>query len=156
MKSTRKQQAKEKQVIKLKSQAKSLDQLQWRRDTGNPVIDTFTESETQVGGYITIEDYKFDVRMPLRKYIKKFEALAKRYDSAKDSLEIDDETAIDLQEVQNKIVADMIPDFDDESDDYRVDSLLFTQIISFCWEFYRFFGKKSSVVQSEQSGIGKA
>ena len=152
MKSTRKQQAKEKQVVKIKSQAKSADEMQWKRNTGNPIIDTYIEDETKIGGWIMIEDYKFEVRMPLRKYTKKFEALSKNYDTNTGEIELDRDQALELTEIQTKIVEDMIPDFDDESDDYRVDQALYNNVVRFCWEYFSFFGRRSNEVLLESSG----
>jgi|TARA_R100000482_G_C5036559_1_gene106405 hypothetical protein len=152
MKSSRKQAAKEKQVTRLKSSAKTVDQIEWRRNTGNPIIDTFTVYDDSVGGYITIEDYEFEVRMPLRKLIRQFEKLSNRYDNKTKKVNITNEEGYMLNETQELIIKDMIPDFDVDSDDIRIDSTLYNQIASFCWEFYRFFGRKSTEAQSELFG----
>ena len=156
LKENRKQQAKEKTVVKLKSQAETIEDMQWKRDTGNPIIDNFIESKTEVAGQIVIEGHKLDVRMPQRKYTKKFEALISTYDRTNDELQLHEDTAYELTKVQTGMIQDMIPAFDDESDEYRVDQILYNNISSFCWEFYRFFGQKSSVAASEQFGTGVA
>ena len=154
MKSTRKQAAKEKQVTRLKSSAKTVDQIEWRRDTGNIIIDTFTVYDDSVGGYITVEGYEFEVRMPLRKLVKTFEQASSKYNN-KNVDNISTEETMFLNDTQEKIVNDMIPTFDIDSEEYRVDSHLYTQVVSFCWEFYRFFGRKSTKAQSELFGINE-
>ena len=125
IKQERKQQAKDK-IVKIKSQAQTVDQLVWRRDTGNSVIDNFIIEEAEVGGYIVLEGVELKVRMPLRKHVKRFEHLSNKYN--------------------------MIPEFDDESEEYRVDATLYNEIATFCWEFYRFFGQRSTKAQSELFG----
>ena len=151
IKQERKQQAKDK-IVKIKSQAQTVDQLVWRRDTGNSVIDNFIIEEAEVGGYIVLDGVELKVRMPLRKHVKRFEHLSNKYNQSTGELNISQREAIELAEVQEKIMFDMIPEFDDESEEYRVDATLYNEIATFCWEFYRFFGQRSTKAQSELFG----
>lgn len=150
LKEDRKQQAKEKQVIKLKSQAKTIEEMQWRRDTSNPIINTFIEDTVDVGGWIVLDNVKMKVRMPLRKLMKELERYSNAYDNKKDELNLSQEELTHFNSVQEQVLADMIPEFDDDSDEYRVDTTTYSNVIAFCWEFYRFFGQKSSVALQEQ------
>ena len=151
LKENRKQDAKDK-IVKVKSQAKTVDQMVWDNNTGNPIKDSFVEKAGEVAGYITIEGYEFEVRMPLRKYMKRFEALSNRYNAETGEMDLSKSEALELNNLQSKIVEDMIPEFDDETDDFRVDQTMFNDIASFCWEFYRFFGRKSVKASTEPSG----
>ena len=151
LKENRKQEAKDK-IVKVKSQAKTVDQMVWDYNTGNPIKDSFKEKTGEVAGYITIEGYEFEVRMPLRKYMKRFEALSDKYDVKTGEMDLSQSEALELNELQSKIVADMIPEFDDETDNFRVDQVMYNNIASFCWEFYRFFGRRSVKASTELSG----
>lgn len=150
LKEDRKQQAKEKQVIKLKSQAKTIEEMQWRRDTSNPIINTFIEDTVDVGGRIVIDNIEMKVRMPLRKLMKQLEKYSTTYDSMTDELKLSEKELLEFTDLQDKLLTDMIPEFDEDSEEYRVDTTLYNNLIGFCWEFYRFFGQKSSVALQEQ------
>lgn len=132
-------------VKRLKSRVKDFKDIQWRRDTGNIIIDTAIISN----GFdvsILFKEKEYEVKSPPRKIIKEL----KKHMIQEETRELSVYEKIRMDDAQEILVQKMIVglnlDEDDEMTDLEYDSLA-----AFCWEYYEYSKKKSMVLPRDSS-----
>ncbi len=137
-------------IIRLESSVQDLDSIVWDNNTGNVYIDTAEVFDDGVGGFILIEDNKYEVRMPNRLMVKKFKQLRKKADMKKKTIKVTASEVYSLEDQMEEMMNDMIIGFDLDSPELRLDDFQYNQISEFCWVFYNFFVKRSQAQMEER------
>lgn len=128
---------------KLRSNVEKLEDIEWKRDTKNPIIDTAIEDDA-FGMTIDFHEQLYAVRSPARKIIKKF----MRYREKITDDDLTESESFELDATQEKLIENMIPGLVID-DDETITEQEYDWLGSFCWQYFVYSKKKSSVLAKE-------
>ena len=129
---------------KLRSNVESIDDIEWKRNTKNPIADNAIEDDA-FGMTIEFHEKQYEVRSPARKIIKRFMRFREKITSE----DLTESESFILDETQERLIENMLPGLVIDDDDALTEQE-YDWLGSFCWQYY-VYSKKKLNAQAKES-----
>lgn len=132
------------QVNVLRDNATYTEDVVWKRDTGNPLIDNAIVND-DLSMIIKFKGREYDVRSPDIRIVDEIEPMMlKVKEESEQNIDPTSDRYNKLKQLTREFVTDMIPGLDLDDRSVRIDHTDYDNLSALCWRYKTFLTQKSA------------
>ncbi|NIP44333.1 MAG: hypothetical protein GWN00_35615 [Aliifodinibius sp.] len=133
------------EITVLRDNATYTEDVVWKRDTGNPLIDN-AHVHDDLSLTIEFKDKQYDVRSPDIRIVDELEPLMiKVKEESEKGIDPSSDRYNKFKSLTRDFIMDMIPDLDLDNRSIRIDHRDFDNLSTLCWRYKNFLTRKSAL-----------